>query len=167
MSLTLSGGVFSCTDLPVSRFRSRQECEPPSCYVWCSANIYFLKSLDVTRPSTHWHWLCGVDHQHLKRWSTFCLSSRPLPITQHKRWKVAAAARPGHAEGSCGSGDPCGARRASPLAVCPQPSWPLDNEPFWALRRATQPFNPRPDLVSAGGEEEEEVGGAPHVRWKL
>lgn len=43
----------------------------------------------------------------------------------------------------------------------PQPSWPLDNEPFWALQRATQPFNPRPDLVSGGGVEE--ARGAPHA----
>lgn len=123
--------------------------------------IYFHKSLDVTRPYTHRHWLCRMDHQHLKQWSTFCLSSWPLPITQHKRWKVAAAPRTGHAEGSRGSGDWYGAHFASPLAVCPQPSWPLDNEPFSALQRATQPFNPRPDLVSGGGGEE--ARGAPHV----
>lgn len=78
------------------------------------------------------HCLCRMDHQHLKRCSTFCLSSWPLQITQHKRWNVAAATRAGQTEDSYGSGDWYGAHFASPLAVCPQPRWPLNNEPFSA-----------------------------------
>lgn len=77
--------------------------------------------------------LCKTDHQHLKQWSTFCLSSWPFQITQHKRWNVAAATRTGHTEDSYGFGGYRGAPFASPLTVCPPPLWPLDNEPFWGL----------------------------------
>lgn len=98
-----------------------------------TTSIYFLKSFDVTGLHTHWR-PCArrTDHQHLKRWSTFCLSSWPLQIMQHKRWNVAAATRTGHAEDSHGSkgGRRCGAPCASPprcVPSCPSGLWTMSH----------------------------------------